>query len=290
MRKPLQFVLAAAVVVLAGAAAFFYSQFQKTTASYSTLQASDQATRDQYEQTINSIAEIQDSLNALALGNSKVPAESQSLTAERKMGVPTRQEALDRIAMLRASLDRSKERIQRLEQRVHSSGIKIAGLQRMLTNLKESSAQKEQELAELTAQVDQLKTQVSGLTEQVAQTQDTVRVRDADLEMRRRELATVYYVAGTKHDLAQSGVITARGGILGIGKTIVPSKTPGTAQFEALDTDREQVVHLASARAQVITAQPASSYELRLVDGKMELHILVPEEFRKVRQLVIVTA
>jgi hypothetical protein len=49
-------------------------------------------------------------------------------------------------------------------------------------------------------------------------------------------------------------------------------------------------VRTESAKARVITPQPADSYELRLVDGKMELHILNPAEFRKVRQLVIVTA
>ena len=45
-----------------------------------------------------------------------------------------------------------------------------------------------------------------------------------------------------------------------------------------------------AAKARVLSAQPPTSYELKLVEGKVELHIIDPTEFRKVRQLVILTA
>ena len=42
-------------------------------------------------------------------------------------------------------------------------------------------------------------------------------------------------------------------------------------------------------KARVLSAQPASSYELKLEGEEMELHILEPREFRKVKHLVILT-
>ena len=53
----------------------------------------------------------------------------------------------------------------------------------------------------------------------------------------------------------------------------------------------ETVVPIPSAKAKVVSAQPPTSYVLTPgVDGKMELHITDPVEFRRVRQVVIVTA
>ena len=100
----------------------------------------------------------------------------------------------------------------------------------------------------------------------------------------------MYYVVGNKKDLSTKGAVIAKGGVLGMGKTLLPAPTPNPSNFSALDTDQETTIDLGAAKAQVISAQPADSYELILVDGKMQLHILNAVEFRKVRQLVVVTA
>ena len=44
-----------------------------------------------------------------------------------------------------------------------------------------------------------------------------------------------------------------------------------------------------ATKVEVLSPQPVGSYELRTVDGKVELHILDPVEFRKVKHLVIMT-
>jgi hypothetical protein len=205
------------------------------------------------------------------------------------MGAPNGQEALERIGLLRASIERNKQRIERLENDLHHSKVHIGGLEKMLASLKKSTAEKEAQIAALTAQVDTLHTQVGSLTTQVAEVQDTVKARDESIADRQRELATVYYVADTKSALSKAGVIEAKGGVLGIGKTLKPTGRTGDGLFRTLNTDEETVIELPSAKAQVLTAQPVSSYELRQVNGRMELHILSPMEFRKVRQLVIMT-
>jgi len=63
--------------------------------------------------------------------------------------------------------------------------------------------------------------------------------------------------------------------------------------FTALDTDQESVVRAPAAKAdkvRVLSPQPTTSYELRTTGDVVELHILDPREFRKVRHLVIMTA
>lgn len=290
MRKPIAIAIAAVLVLLAAGTGMLYSRYRQTQASYARMQASDQNVREQYAQTIDAIAQIQDSLNSISVGEGQLSSESSSLSQERSMSGPNSQQALDRIALLRASIQRSKDRIASLEAEVHRRGIKVDGLQKMIAGLRRTVSEREQQVAELSTQVEGLKTQVNGLQTQVAEVQDTVRVRDEAIATRQHELATVYYAAGSKSDLRRSGIITAKGGLLGIGRTLTPAAVGTTDAFKPIDTDQESVLRLAGKRAQVLTAQPASSYELRPTPEGMELHILQPQEFRKVRQLVIVTA
>src|SRR5262249_49187787 len=156
-----------------------------------------------------------------------------------------------------------------LESSLQASGNRVAGLRKMVANLKQSVTEKEGLVAALSGRVDSLQTQVTGLATEVQETQDTLRVRDQSLEDRRHELATIYYAVGNKRDLTRSGIVVAKGGLLGLGKTLQPSGSTAAPAFTPMDTDQETVVHTPAAKVnsvKVLSAQPPSSYELRLVE------------------------
>jgi len=290
MRKPILFTLVAAVVLLAGATGVLFMQYRKTAAEYATTKASEEAATARYTETIDAIAAIQDSLDAITVEDSAVPMVAKDLAVEQKLGEPAGQQALDRVAALRAVVTRSKERIRHLESGLKTSGIKVAGLQKMITNLKRTVTEKEGVIAELSGRVDSLQTQVTGLATEVQENQDTIREREQTIEQKRRELATVYVAVGSKKQLAAQGVIVAKGGLLGLGKTLQPSALAAGDVFTPVDTDQETVIRTPATRVRVLSAQPASSYELKTVEGHVELHIIDPAEFRKIRQVVILTA
>jgi uncharacterized protein (DUF3084 family) len=288
MQRNAKIAVTAVVILLVGAIAALFVKDQKTSADYVAMKASEEAARTRYSQTIDAIAEIQDSLNAISVGDTSVVMKQRSLEAEQQGS--NHQEALDRIAMLRESIERNKQRIHQLESSLHKSGMKAKGLEKMVANLKKDVEEKEAMVAELSSRVENLQTQVAGLETQVQEKSDTLVARDQAIEERRRELATVFVAVGNKKELSTKGVITAKGGVLGMGKTIQPTGKVSDAAYTAIDTDLQTVVPTTSKQAKVVSAQPPGSYELVLVDGRMELHILDPVQFRKVRQLVIVTA
>jgi hypothetical protein len=131
-------------------------------------------------------------------------------------------------------------------------------------------------IAHLGTTIDSLTTTVTGLT--------------ADVEDKRRELGTIFYAMGSKQALTTSGVLVAKGGVLGVGKTLMPSREASEGAFTALDTDQETVIQIPSKKAQVVSAQPSESYVLEPTsDGFMELRITDAKEFRKIKHVVIVT-
>jgi uncharacterized coiled-coil protein SlyX len=293
MRRPVQVGLVAAIVLLLGATGVLFMKYRSTSASYAESKAAEQTARSQYAEAFSTIAEIQDSLNAISVGPEAVKLHSQTDRAEQRLTEPNRQEALETIALVNASIQRTREKISRLESNLRSTGMKVAGLNKMITNLKQTVAEKEDQVAQLSTQVDQLQTRVTGLETTVQQDQDSLLAKDQNIEQKRRELSTIYYIAGSKKDLANSGVIVTKGGVLGLGKTAQLSGRFDESKFTSVDTD-EQTVVLAPAtkldKVKILSPQPTSSYRLVMAGNQVEIHIIDPKEFRKVKHLVIMTA
>jgi chromosome segregation ATPase len=254
------------------------------------MKSAESAARANYAEAFDAIAEIQDSLSAISLEDPSVRLRSRDATAEQRATEPSRREALESIALLNAGVQRTKERIRRLETGLRTSGVQVAGLGKMIAGLKRAVVEKEQQIAMLTGQVDSLSSRVAGLETTVMENQDSIAAKDQAIEEKRRELGTIYYVVGTKKELADAGIIKSKGGVLGLGKTLQVSGRYDPSRFTALDTDRETTVRAPARKALVVSAQPGTSYQLQVTGGQLELHILDPQEFRKVKHLVIVTS
>ena len=275
MRKSIVIALAAVCALLVGATAVVYSKYQKTTADYTALQEQEQSTRNRYGQAINEIATIQDSLNAIVLGGDEAQrlASSSSYQSEWSKG----DAALARIEILKAGIERTKEKITELDAKLKRNGVKLAGLEKMVARLRTNLAEKE--------------TQVAALTTQVHTLENEVQVQAADIETKRRELGTIYYTIGTKKDLTDAGLVVAKGGVLGIGKTLEATGQINPGLSAAIDTDQETTIRIPAEKVQVVSNQPATSYTLVPVgENLVELRILDPAQFRTVKHVVIMTA
>jgi uncharacterized coiled-coil protein SlyX len=282
MRGIALFVLIAVVVLLIGATAVLFRKYEKSNSDFAESQT-------RYNEAINAIAEIQDSLFAIAAGDSAVGLPSGGLQTEQSLTEPQTRQAMDAIAVINKTIGRTKEKIRDLEARLQKSGVRAAGLQKLIASLKQSVTEKETQVGLLSGRVDSLQVQVVSLEGAVQQGNETIRAKDMALEERRSELATIYLLMGTKKELSTSGVIVSKGGFLGMGKTVQLTGQFDESQFSRLDTDQERLVRTPSPKARVLSAQPSSSYELKLEGEQMELHILDAREFRKVKHLVIMT-
>lgn len=287
MNKVVPLTLTALVVVLLAATVLFWQKYRTMEASYQSVKSTQDATQLRYGDALSAIAEIQDSLATLGVSEATRPLLPGSPGTERGLSVLRGREALDRIALLKAGIERTKLRLRDLENRARLNGVKIAGLERVIQGLRRDIAAKESIIASLTNQVDSLHTAVAGLTTQVETANETVQLREQTIEEQRREMGTVFYVIGDKQGLTRSGAAVATGGFLGLGSTLVPSSAIADSVFTAIDTDAQTVIPIPSARARVLSAQPAASYSLVPAGKGLELRILDAQAFRTVKHVVI---
>lgn len=294
MRRSVMIVMIVALVALVGASAVLYRNLQQSKTDYAALQADEQATRDRYDTAINEIAAIQDSLNAIVLGEGGAQQLATELQSETSLSRARGEEAMARIGVIKAGIERARDRIQELESKLQASGEENAGLQKMVASLRKTIAEKEAVVAQLTQKVDELQTQVTGLTAEVAQGQQTIQEQEgtiqtqvAQLEDSRKALGTIYYTIGSKGELKDSGLIVSTGGLLGIGRTLKPSGQIDPTLFTPLDTDMESVIEIPAAKARVLSTQPIESYALVSSADRTELRILNPQAFRTVKHVII---
>ena len=108
MRGFALFLLIAVVVLLIGATAVLFRKYEKSSTNYAESQT-------RYNEAINAIAEIQDSLFAITAGDSTVGMLSQGLQTEQSLTEPQTREALDAIAVINKTIGRTKQKIRELE-------------------------------------------------------------------------------------------------------------------------------------------------------------------------------
>jgi hypothetical protein len=277
MRRTSVLMVTLLALLLLGATGVFYAKYHKAETDYAQMKSDDDNTRQRYGQAINDIAAIQDSLNTIVLGTEEAKMIPAQLESEMRLSENRGDEAMARIAVLKAGIERTKVKIEDLNATLARNGVKIEGLEKVIHGLRRSVAQREAQIAHLTTTVDSLTTNVNTLT--------------ADVEDNRKELGTIFYAMGNKKALETSGVLVAKGGVLGVGKTLVPSREAREGAFTTLDTDQETVIQIPAKKAQVVSAQASSSYVLEPSgDGFMELRITDPHEFRKIKHVVILTS
>jgi uncharacterized coiled-coil protein SlyX len=282
MRKSSVVALALVSVLLLGTTALYFSKYKQSVTSFTDLKAENESTQLRYSHAIGEIATIQDSLNAIVLGEDAVALPAAS-NAEMDLPGTQKDQVLTRIAMLKAAIERTKDRIEILDARLKKNGVRMAGMEKMIAGLKRSLAEKEVRISELTVQVDTLQSQVTGLNVAVAN-------QKYEIDTKQEELATVFYTMGSKKDLIKTGVVTSNGGVLGVGKTLKPSGYFNGATLTPMNTDQETIIQIPAEKAQVLTPQPTSSYVIEPVSKDMvQLRIVDPKEFRKVKQVVILT-
>lgn len=296
MRKPVLVILIVLIVALLGVSLALFQKLQKSTEDYASLQSTEQETRQRYDQAINEIAAIQDSLSAIELGDGGTLAIENQLEAEKSLSQSRGEEAKARIARIKEGVQRARKRIQDLEAQLKESGVKVAGLEKMIRNLRATVAEREQVIAQLNTRVDELQAQVTGLKAEVAQGHETIKAQSqiidtqaVAIEDSRRAIGTIYYAIGTKKELTEADLVESKGGILGLGKTLKPTGRIDETKFMAIDTDRETVIVVPAEKAKVLSAQPVSSYELVPAGGQVELRIVDPRAFRTVKHVIIMT-
>jgi hypothetical protein len=283
MRRPVAFLLVGIVVALFGIASLLLQLYRKSERAGRQAEAREASERVQYEHAAAALGEIRDSLRAAAGSRSLLEQDPESPAPQGRTIEQRRRDAIESIARIDERIRRDQATIAKLEAAAVTGTAQAASRAHAIALLRQSVARGQQRVAGLAAELQGMTTRVAALETEVRKNAETIRARESTIEAKRRELATIFYVAGTKQELTAEGVVHAEGGLLGLGRSLRVAGHPTDSLFTPLDTDRDSVIHVPARKAVVLSAQDAGSYVWTRAEGGMTL------EIRKVKYLVIRT-
>ncbi len=196
------------------------------------------------------------------------------------------------IANARARLDEYKQQISDLEAKLSSSRGQLSGLQNIVDQLKRSVADKERIVANLEGRVSNLSSTLD-TERQTTQTEinlreEQIRDRETQIANQTRESNRLFWVAGTRKELQDNGIIDRRGGILGIGRvsTVRDADLSKYTEINLLDTT--ELTFPATRRGySILSSHIAASYEVSQDGENYVLRVTDPDSFKKQKLLVI---
>jgi len=247
--------------------------------------AEDLSAQDSYiDEVVTSINDVYQSIETARAKEKNLLSETKDIEATAtKTRTEVRQGLLDRVATINDNLHENLKKVSGLQGKLNASRKKYAALQTMVDNLRKSLQEREQSIASL-------ESRVRGLEGDLAQKTEMVRDRENTIAAQQKELATAYYVVGTRDELEKKGIIKNEGGFLWglLGSTTTLAGNLDPSSFTAIDMGANTVFHVDGKIAEILPRRDANLYTREQIgDTESVLTVADRDHFWQNRYLVI---
>jgi len=214
------------------------------------------------------IVDFMGSMNEIEANLAKIKERENIITARFDQGNVEmddnmKDQIMDDIDLINNLLLDNKNKMSNLNSKLNKSNLKITELEEMIERLAFQMQEKDSEIAELHTQLAEANKQLMVLFEEYNN-------RIEELGDQEDKLNTAYYCFGSSKELAEQGVISKKGGFIGIGKTEKLSDDFNREYFTQVDITLINEIDLMSKKVKIITNHPSTSYKIEGNDGSAE--------------------
>jgi hypothetical protein len=211
-------------------------------------------------------------------------------SSNNELSKDKRQMVLDDIQYINSLIEANKQKIASLTAQLQKSGGTIKALQTKIAELEATVKQSESEISELKTtlvsknfEIDQLNVQNSTLKNTIVQNEEV-------MTKQTNEINKAFYACGTTKQLKAKGLLTKKGGFIGLGKTKTLSGSLSDSAFVQIDMTKTKSIPVNAKKAKLISEHAAASYQfIRDKDNKIEsIEIKDPSLFWKISKYAVV--
>lgn len=199
------------------------------------------------------------------------------------------------IAAYKEVLERQRERLAELENKLKSSNNQNAKLLKTIETLKAQITQKDETIAKLTDELEKsnfnvttLRASVDKLSSEVSTLQEESKAKDEAIVTQNDLLNEAYVLIGSKKQLKEAGVMS--GGSL-LKKSKLDMKDVNVSAFTKIDIRKTKSFVIPAKKPEIMTQVPAGSYTLTPNDnekGSSVLTITDPAQFWSVSKFLVI--
>ncbi len=186
-------------------------------------------------------------------------------------------------------LQKNRELVSKLTDKLKKSEHKSAELQKMIDNLNNIIVEKDAQIEQLTAELNKLNIQVNDLTGQVGNLTTENAQKQAEIEAKTTQLNTAYYIIGTVKELKEKNIITKEGGFVGIGRSKDISDEVDLSYFTKVDITKLNTIPIMKKKVEIISKHPAGSYRIEGENSADSLVILDATQFWSMSKVLVIS-
>jgi chromosome segregation ATPase len=200
-----------------------------------------------------------------------------------------RKQIVHDIKLVNTLIEKNKDKIAELNEKLKKSGLKINGMNEKLAMLSQTIEERDKAIEILTAELTQKDEQITQLNTQIVQIEDSVKFQKKIINHQINQLNKAYIAYGNQKELKERKIISKDGGFLGLGKTTTLNEDVSNEYFTEVDITKTQSFPVFSTDAELITEHPADSYEW-VTENDTITYMIVnnPEEFWKISKYAVV--
>ena len=192
-------------------------------------------------------------------------------------------------------LEKNKQSIQHLRALIRKNKMQVSRLNVVVAQLESTNVAKQKQVATLESEIVSQGEEITRLHGEVSDKDVTIQERETvieehemTIEEQDKILNTKYYIVGTKKELLAKGVLTKKGGILGLGATLICTPGNGVEAFSTIQKTDDIIVADAPIK-EVLPLRTKRSYGLEFRDDSSSLiHIVDPSLFWESSLYVVV--
>lgn len=241
--------------------------------------------REKYiEEVMLAVNEVYKDLETARAKEASVVERAGGAEGPVQVTTDTRQSLLSNINEIGNSLSESRKKIADLQKRTKAFSGQVAGLNKLIENLKQSLQERE-------ASIAALETRVQGLEATVAEKTMVIQAREETINQQQKRMNTVYYVAGTRDELTRKGIIRDEGGFLWglLGSTTVMASGLDLSHFTPLDKTTDYTISVNGEVDEILPHRNEEFYAVAMHgESQSEITIMTPEKFWQDNYLIVV--
>ena len=192
------------------------------------------------------------------------------------------------IRFISEKLQSNREQIAKLEQQLKNSKMQSEQLKKAIENMTAELAAKEQQIQTLQQELASKNIRIAELDEAVADLNKNVDELTAENEAKSQTVAAqdkalnaAWYVFGTKSELKDQKILK--------GGDVLKDDEFNKDYFTEIDIRKDKVFKLYSKRAQLLTTHPEGSYVFEKDDkGQVTLKVTNPSQFWSVSRYLVI--
>lgn len=256
------------------------SEYKTLQSSYDSLLVQSDKNQADLNEAISIINDVETNLSEIAEAENRVQADA----LKGELNPSKKQQIMDEIALLRQTLQESKQNLAEQQEKLRKSGINMSALNKKIETLSLQIAEKDKTIESLRTQLDSARGVIEQQDSLITEESEKSKVKDATIAIQSQKieeqdarLHRAYYCFGTLSELKEESIIKG-GGLFSKVKVLPEGFNKG--YFKTVDTRDLTTIALFAPKARLRTDHPASSYHFEKDnDGNQTLVIDKQEEF-----------